>query len=453
MVTGSSPPLLPLVSTAALLATTTAISDQMRRGLRAEKSPSEHSLLMLPSFVDRFADELPAPPSGRYFAIDLGGTSLRIARVVVRAGASPDVWRREWAIPEPCYDTDNGQLLAWVVERFTACFPGEAMPVIGLCYSFACRQNNIDHGEQIMWTKRFRGTGLLGMDVVQALRDEFAKAGIDAVIPALMNDSVASLVGAQFVDPRVQAAVILGTGTNCALVEDVRNVETLPAAYRKHGERMIINTEWGDCALPKGDFAVDEDGDLDRQSANPGHGLFEKLVAGLYIGDVSARILRRIALDSETLQNLRGIGDREGAFDGAVVSAVYNDTSEDLGGVARVLEAAAGVRETTYEERSVVRDVCIAITTRSARLCAAAIAAVACRVAAGRSGGDKQGVVISVDGSTFTKFAGYRDLVEAALAELREAVGPAMPPVELTLADGSSATGAAVCAAVFADAG
>ena len=99
------------------------------------------------------------------------------------------------------------------------------------------------------------------------------------------------------------------------------------------------------------------------------------------------------------------------------------------------MEAAAGVRETTYEERSVVRDVCIAITTRSARLCAAAIAAVACRVAAGRSGGDKQGVVISVDGSTFTKFAGYRDLVEAALAELREAVGPRCAIVMLSAHD------------------
>ena len=213
---------------------------------------------------------------------------------------------------------------------------------------------------------------------------------------------------------------------------------------------MIVNTEWGDCALPWGNFTVEEDSDLDRQSANPGHGLFEKLVSGLYIGDVSWRILRRIASETGTLQKLNGIGDGERAFDGAVVAAVYHDGSDDLGEVARVLAAAFGMLETTYEERAVVRDVCVMITRRSARLCAAAIAAVASREASERSGEDGR-VVISVDGSTFTKFEGYRALVEAALDELREAVGPALPPVELIVADGSSASGAAVCAAVFAN--
>ena len=421
-----------------------AILDQMQRGLSGKRG----GLLMLPSFVDAFPSSLVVSDrEACYFAIDLGGTGLKIVRIQVRGGKLTDVEKREWAIPDECYETDNGRLMAWIVECFSG-FTGFKRPVIGFCYSFACRQDNLDHGEQILWTKRFTGTGLLGTDVVQTLREEFSKQGIEAVIPVLMNDSVASLVGAQFADPRVQASVILGTGTNCSLVEDVRNIKTLPEVYRKHGDRMIINTEWGDCALPKRlRITLEEDEALDRASANPGHGLFEKLVSGLYIGDVSQRILGRIAAETGIL---KGILSTEGSFDGAAVSVVYHDTSDDLHEIATLLGESFGMRETTQEERKVVRDVCVMITRRSARLCAAAIAAVASREASQLPDGDGR-VVISVDGSTFTKFAGYRALVEAALDELRHASGSAtgLPRIELTLADGSSGSGAAVCAAVF----
>ncbi len=207
------PDQLPRVSLRAMVAVRDAISDQMRRGLSGDDD-ERPSLLMLPSFVDAFPSPS-RPLSGRSFAIDLGGTALKIVRIEIRAGGLTDVVKREWAIPEPCYDTDNGRLLAWIVERFVACFPGVRRPLVGLCYSFACRcvfrpvwgrgslyprytiarrrphhnrrgetsffhlprvlthvsptrrQENLDHGEQIMWTKRFRGTGLLGKDVVQ----------------------------------------------------------------------------------------------------------------------------------------------------------------------------------------------------------------------------------------------------------------------------------------------
>ena len=60
--------------------------------------------------------------------------------------------------------------------------------------------------------------------------------------------------------------------------------------------------------------------------------------------------------------------------------------------------------------------------------------------------------MISVDGSMFTKFDGYRELVSAAIDELRGAPedhATPTPPIEIILADGSSVSGAAICAAVF----
>lgn len=442
-----------------LLLVKQAILEQMELGL----SHKDLGLMMLPSFVDAFPSSLePSPTTDPYFAIDLGGTSLKVVRIELQDGMLQNIQKREWVIPEECYETENGRLLGWIVECFVGEFADDARnnhckPVIGFCYSFACRQDNLDHGEQILWTKRFKGTGLLGVDVVQALRDEFAQRGVQAVIPALMNDSVASLVGAQFADARVRASVILGTGTNCSYVENVRNIKTLPTPYRKHGDRMIINTEWGDCTLPSRlGITLEEDDVVDRESANPGHGLFEKLISGLYIGDVARRIIARIARDTGMFSraekghrglNLKDIED----FDGAALSRVYHDISEDLTDIGVLFHESFGVEETTLEERRVVREVSSMIVTRSARLCAAAIVAIASRESASQSGtrgGGREPVVVSVDGSTFTKFKGYRELVKAAIDELREEEA-GLPPIEITLADGSSVCGAAICAAVF----
>lgn len=44
--------------------------------------------------------------------------------------------------------------------------------------------------------QKFRGKGLLGKDVVAELRAELAAQGLpNAVVPAVMNDTVATLVG------------------------------------------------------------------------------------------------------------------------------------------------------------------------------------------------------------------------------------------------------------------
>jgi hexokinase len=399
--------------------------------------------MMLPSFVDAFPSSMtPSSTEREYYAIDLGGTSLKVVCIRVKHSKLVDVRKEEWPIPDECYETDNGRLMAWIVDCFVsfARVGGSSRVVIGFCYSFACKQENLDHGEQILWTKRFKGTGLLGKDVVQALRDEFSKRDVDAIIPALMNDSVASLVGAQFADSRVKAAVILGTGTNCSYVEHVDKIKTLPKVYKKHGDRMIINTEWGDCSLPKDlGVSVEEDRQVDRMSANPGHGLFEKLISGLYIGDVARRILGTIAKQTGMYQ---GEILPEGSIDGAVLSCIYHDTSDELCGVGHALREACGVDKSTMEERRTAQAVCVMVATRSARLCAAAMVAVASR----ERGDSTRPVVISVDGSTFTKFSGYRQLVEEAIDEMLD---ESDARIELTVADGSSACGAAVCAAVF----
>jgi len=428
-----------------LLEISDAILDQMGKGLSGKKGNG--GLMMLPSFVDRFptGDE-----EGEYFAIDLGGTNLKVVWVKLGDRRVLDKHVKEWPIPEECYNTDNGLLMPWIVDSCIEVLNEYSTQkdriVIGFCYSFACRQDNLDHGEQLLWTKKFKGTGLLGQDVVQILKNSFKKKGVNAIIPALMNDSVASLVGAQFMDSRVKSAVILGTGTNCSYIESVNKIHTLPKNYRKHGEYMIINTEWGDGKIS--DYcSCEEDQWIDLASANPGHGLFEKLISGLYIGDVVRRIIWKIAGETglfggpESLHN--GLG-RPGSFDGACLSKIYHDESAALEETKVVLETAFELKNSSMLELKTAKSICRMVARRSARLCAAAMVAILSREFENSPTGE---IAISVDGSTFTKFDGYRNIVRETLDEILNDPSKSNR-VQLTTADGSSVIGAAVVAAV-----
>ncbi|EFN54251.1 hypothetical protein CHLNCDRAFT_135795 [Chlorella variabilis] len=238
-----------------------ALVEQMEAGLRCQPG----GLMMLPSYVD----VLPSGhEQGDCYAIDLGGTNLRVAHVQLgqERGATQAVHIRracvvEWPIPEEHYDTDGGGLLRYVA-RCTA-------------------------------EVNFRGRYLVGQDVVAALRAELAAEGLPgAVVPAVMNDTVATLVALRYREPDTQLGIILGTGTNCAYLERSAAVGKLPAGFAGRGAAMVVNSEWADmrCAALPGCL---EDLWVDCSSTHPGSGLFEKQVSGLYLGEVARRILLR----------------------------------------------------------------------------------------------------------------------------------------------------------------
>lgn len=363
---------------------------------------------------------------------------------------------QEWPIPDECYDTDNGKLLDWVAEHTLDLikrhgYDGKKkIPVIGLCYSFACEQTDVGNGKQLLWTKRFKGQGLIGKDVVEALVEEFAKKGYTVSIPALMNDSVASLAGAQYHSPDVKIGIILGTGTNCAYIESVENIRKLPKKYTKRGNYMIINTEWGDAKLDGTVPVCEEDLWVDFASTNPGHGLFEKLISGLYVGDVARRIILHIAEETGCFGGMPSpIGSglsKPNCFNGAHLSRIFHDESSDLQHTAEVLSESCGIKKLTYREREIAKRICVLVARRSARLCAAAMVAVLRREF--KDSSSNEDIVISVDGSSFTKFEGYQDLVRMAIDEILDDTSLSQR-VRIKLASGSSVMGAAVVAALL----
>lgn len=399
---------------------------------------------------------------GEYFAIDLGGSNLRVmwVRLGSEAGSVAEEDIQEWPIPPEVYDTDNGKLMPWIADCTLRVMAkhgaaGEASnastpPVVGFCFSFACEQTALDNGTLLLWTKSFRGKGLIGEDVVAALVAAFAARGVAVRVPCLLNDTVATLVALKYAEPATAAGIILGTGTNCAYLEPCEKIGRLREGYRPRGPAMVINTEWGDLrcdehALPR----CHEDIWVDCASANPGHGQFEKLIAGLYMGEVARRILLNIAEQTGLLGGYTRPGQglaKEGSFGSAALAAIDEDASSNLSVTAETLKTAFGLGGLSGVERQLAKEVCGMVAGRSARLCAAAIAAVLDRVRHDASSVTPESpIVIAVDGSVFAKYGKYRERLHDALGELigqRAAEG-----VKMRLVRDGSVAGAAFLAA------
>ena len=411
------------------------VQEHMERGLQGNPD----GMMMLPSFVERLPT---GEERGEYYSIDLGGTNLRV--LWVRLGeekgliAEKEMW--DWPIPEDCFETNNGLLMDWIAEKLLEAAEkrlswnaisgreGKAITV-GFCFSFACEQEALNEGRLLLWTKNFRGNGLLGQDVVKALIDACTSRGASVSVPVLVNDTVATLIARRYTDPTTVAGIILGTGTNCAYVESTHRILALQKLMdgkempnRRFGPTMVVNTEWSDmmpAALPR----CEEDLWVDCSSNNPGRGLFEKLISGLYLGEITRRLLFRLAEHGGLFASCRLQADRVSVtkalmvphiLPAAAVAAIDQDDSHDLRIVASTVHDCLGFRGVNSRDLQITKEVCGLVCIRAARLCAAAIAAVLkrCPTSTGPFS------TIAVDGSLFANYEAFRRRLKDALAEL-----------------------------------
>ena len=94
-------------------------------------------------------------------------------------------------------------------------------------------------------------------------------------------------------DPRCRIGLILGTGTNACYLEDIKNIETLDQEDFPGQEHMVINTEWGAFG-DRGelDFIKTKwDENVDEMSVNPGKQIYEKMISGMYMGELIRQVL------------------------------------------------------------------------------------------------------------------------------------------------------------------
>ncbi len=168
-------------------------------------------------------------------------------------------------------------------------------------------------GELITWTKGFKCSGVEGEDVVALLKKAIKKRGdIRVDVAAILNDTTGCLMSCAWKNPKCRIGLIIGTGTNACYLEDLDQVKSKDSKHflidfnsinfqidmvdgekTYHSEHMVVNTEWGAFGNHgELDFILTKwDRNVDKLSINPGKQIFEKMISGMYMGEVVRQVL------------------------------------------------------------------------------------------------------------------------------------------------------------------
>ncbi|XP_050000429.1 hexokinase-3 isoform X2 [Alexandromys fortis] len=365
----------------------------MIKGLQGEAS----SLRMLPTYVRATPD---GSERGDFLALDLGGTNFRVLLVRVVEG-SVQITNQIYSIPEHIAQGSGEQLFDHIVDcivdfQQSQGLSGHSLP-LGFTFSFPCKQLDLDQAILLNWTKGFSASGCEGQDVVNLLREAIKrKQGVELNVVAIVNDTVGTMMSCGYDDPRCEIGLIVGTGTNACYMEELQNV----ASVEGNSGRMCINMEWGafgdDGTL--GMFLTRFDDCVDQASINPGKQRFEKMISGMYLGEIVRHILLHLTSLGALFrgQMTQSLQTRD-IFKTKFLSEIESD-SLALRQVRAILEDLG--LPLTSDDALMVLEVCQAVSRRAAQLCGAGMAAVVEKMRENR-GLQELTVSVGVDGTLY----------------------------------------------------
>ncbi|KAF4018875.1 hypothetical protein G4228_010598 [Cervus hanglu yarkandensis] len=382
---------------------------EMKNGLSRDFNPTA-TVKMLPTFVRSIPD---GSEKGDFIALDLGGSSFRILRVQVNHEQNQAVHMESEAYdtPENIMHGSGSQLFDHVAECLgdfmeKKKIKDKKLPV-GFTFSFPCRQSRIDED-------------------------------YDANIVAVVNDTVGTMMTCGYDDQQCEVGLIIGTGTNACYMEELRHIDLVEGDEG----RMCINTEWGafgdDGALE--DIRTEFDREIDRGSLNPGKQLFEKMVSGMYMGELVRLILVKMAKEGLLFEGrITPELLTRGKFNTSDVSAIEKN-KEGLHNAKEIL-TRLGV-EPSDDDCVSVQHVCTIVSFRSANLVAATLGAILSRLRDNK-GTARLRTTVGVDGSLYKTHPQYSRRFHKTLRRL-------VPDcdVRFLLSESGSGKGAAMVTAV-----
>ncbi|NXO95717.1 HXK3 protein, partial [Certhia brachydactyla] len=412
--------------------------EEMERGLCKETSASA-SVRMLPTYVTHTPD---GTERGRFLALDLGGTNFRVLVVHVTEDGIR-MASEIYVIPAAIMQGTGMGLFDHIIDciidfQIKQNLMAQALP-LGFTFSFPCQQVGLDKALLLTWTKGFSASGCVGQDVVQLLREAAQrKQHLGMQVIALVNDTVGTMMACGYDDPKCEIGLIVGTGTNACYMEEMRNVGTVEGDEG----RMCINMEWGafgdngclDHLFTYFDKVVDE------TTINPGKQRFEKLISGMYLGEIVRQILmvmteRQLLFQGKPCPKLQ----TKDIFQTKFLSTI------ELNGLAlRQIRAILNELEldASFEDSVLMREVCQTVSQRAAQLCAAGLAAVVEKMRESR-GLDQLSVTVGVDGTLYKLHPCFSQNLQKTLKELAPNCD-----VSFLLSEDGSGKGAALVAAV-----
>ncbi|KAF8803727.1 hexokinase [Phlegmacium glaucopus] len=460
-----------------------------------------HAMAMIPTFVTGVPD---GTETGTFLALDLGGTNLRVCKVVLNGDKTFNLVQHKYKVSTALKTGEATALFDYLADSVDAFLTTHAtngeissqsddsasasadVP-LGLTFSFPVEQTALGSGKILTWTKGFAAKNAIGHDVVKLLQDAFDRKLMRVKCVALVNDTVGTLLSRSYTAGGCVAGAIFGTGTNGAYIEEIAKIPKLagtPAAA--HGGHMVINTEWGAfnnsrSHLPTTPF----DKALDRRSINPSFQAFEKFVSGMYLGETVRSVMlalvdatpksllfrgkssvllnKHYGIDTSLMSEMEeawiGSDSSEGAFVLPPLSTEFDvghlshKVIPKLERMRKIIIAHLGFKEedVSLRDAAIVRWICALVARRAALLSGVAVAAVLIQTDHATLKGEKMPnkglsdrIGVGVDGSLVEQYPNFQRILRESLRLL---VGEEVEQhVEIGLAKDGSGVGAALCA-------
>ena len=411
--------------------------DEMRHGLEKEGQ----SMKMLPSYLHRLPS---GKETGSFLAVDLGGSYLRVIELVLDGHGKIREKHTQHEVPDEIktgQGDDLFEFMAQAIEVFLLEHHGNTRKkyVMGFTFSFPTDQTAINHGRLIHWNKGYAIDYVVDENVVALLQAALERRNLDITIAALVNDTVGTMMAQSYMHSPCSVGVIIGTGTNAAYIENLSEVKKWKGKSTPTG-KMIINMEWGNFDRERRHLPMTRyDEDLDEHTPNRGIQPFEKMVSGMYLGELVRLIVvdyaHRGVLFSGQVTYLM---EQRFTFDTKYMAEIDGDQTLLLERTRQIIQEHWSI-DPSVEDRHGVRRICQMIATRSARLSAIGIGGIISKL------NQWNDCTVAIDGSVFEHYPGYSKKIRETLEEL---FGMLADNVHLMLSKDGSGVGAALCAAV-----
>ncbi len=406
---------------------------------------------MNPTWVMGFPD---GHETGTFLALDMGGTNLRVCEIILLEEKGEfDIIQSKYRMPEDLKTGESEELWEYIadcIQQFIE-YHHEVEDLekldkipLGFTFSFPATQNYIDNGILQRWTKGFDISGVEGKDVAPLFEAALAKRKLPIRLSALINDTTGTLIASAYTDDTMRIGCIFGTGCNAAYMEDCGSVPKI-ASYNLPPEMPIaINCEYGafdneHVVLPRTPYDIV----IDNDSPRPGQQAFEKMIAGLYLGELFRLVLVDLH-DNKSCKVFQGqdISKLRKAYtlDSSFLSMIEEDPFENLSETGDLFRRELGIK-TNKPELELCRRLAELIGTRAARLSACGVAAI-CK---------KKNIKtchVGADGSVFNKYPHFKARGAVALREILDWKTGEQDPISILAAEDGSGVGAALIAAL-----
>lgn len=250
-------------------------------------------------------------------------------------------------------------------------------------------------------------------------------------------------------DPEVKIGSVISTGCNAAYMENYESVTKIEGQLGRvehANEKLIaINTEYGAYdnnrqMLPLTSF----DETVDRISPHPGSQVYEKMVAGQYLGEIYRLVLLELHRVGQLLKGKDiSILEQPNVIDASFMSIAEADMSKSLEEMRKLFEGKLGLILNSNELK-VCRYLTELVGTRAARLYACGIAAICRRIKV-------NSCRVGVDGAVFNHYTNFRERASHALREILDWPYYSDDLVTFHTTEDGSGIGAAIIAAVASE--